>query len=589
MSRPRAFILILFLGLMAALFAFVSVSPRHTSAQASTSAWLQAVNILPADTDITGVFMMDAENVWLAGNNPAGEGRAFRIRWDGTRWSLLHAQTFAYAVYDVVAVSDQNVWVVGAQDMLLQGHYTSDYDYGWSVTILPWVGATFTTIQMLGNGDEGWAGGYISPQPDVGGNSQLILMHYEEGNWTRDDSISGEGYINSLHFTSGGGWAVGSGIWRYESGRWTREQDPEFCPDTVCYGAFAGVRAISGDEAWAVGTRAATCGICFSVGYAAHRTGDRWVQALETGTTSGGPSEPFLPGSFQDVTFTSPDHGFVVGHWTSRTDQAVRKPLLAVFDAGAWTYQSLPDVQTALHAVSAADADHVLAVGSGGIILSRGYSYNYPVTPPAQATPGHDAPPTTRVADPHDPDVTYFDLVGHTLRGPFRDYWRQHGGLEQFGYPLTEEYTEQSPTDGKPYTVQYFERARFEHHPENQPPYNVLLGLLGRTVTQGRENEEPFRPVPPKSRPAVGLYFPETSHTLAPEFVVYWESHGGLPVYGYPISEPFTEVSKTDGKPYLVQYFERNRLEYHPELPEAYRVSLGLLGADILRTRGWLP
>jgi hypothetical protein len=28
--------------------------------------------------------------------------------------------------------------------------------------------------------------------------------------------------------------------------------------------------------------------------------------------------------------------------------------------------------------------------------------------------------------------------------------------------------------------VQYFERAVFEHHPENQPPYNVLLSLLGK-------------------------------------------------------------------------------------------------------------
>ena len=47
--------------------------------------------------------------------------------------------------------------------------------------------------------------------------------------------------------------------------------------------------------------------------------------------------------------------------------------------------------------------------------------------------------------------------------------------------------------------------------------------------------------------------------------------------------------SPTDGKPYLVQYFERNRLEYHPELGEAYRVSLGLLGAQVLQSRGWLP
>ena len=36
-------------------------------------------------------------------------------------------------------------------------------------------------------------------------------------------------------------------------------------------------------------------------------------------------------------------------------------------------------------------------------------------------------------------------------------------------------------------------------------------------------------------------------------------------IFGFPISEEFTEVSKVDNKPYTVQYFERNRFEYHPE------------------------
>jgi hypothetical protein len=33
--------------------------------------------------------------------------------------------------------------------------------------------------------------------------------------------------------------------------------------------------------------------------------------------------------------------------------------------------------------------------------------------------------------------------------------------------------------NGKPYTVQYFERAVFELHPENKSPYDVLLSQLG--------------------------------------------------------------------------------------------------------------
>jgi hypothetical protein len=47
------------------------------------------------------------------------------------------------------------------------------------------------------------------------------------------------------------------------------------------------------------------------------------------------------------------------------------------------------------------------------------------------------------------------------------------------GFPISEEFTEVSPLNGKTYLVQYFERAVMEYHPENQPPYDVLLSQLG--------------------------------------------------------------------------------------------------------------
>ena len=49
---------------------------------------------------------------------------------------------------------------------------------------------------------------------------------------------------------------------------------------------------------------------------------------------------------------------------------------------------------------------------------------------------------------------------------------------------------ETSELNGLPYTVQYFERAVFESHPENKPPYDVELSQLGtylgrKTYTRG--------------------------------------------------------------------------------------------------------
>src|SRR5205823_3296996 len=112
--------------------------------------------------------------------------------------------------------------------------------------------------------------------------------------------------------------------------------------------------------------------------------------------------------------------------------------------------------------------------------------------------------------------VVYFPEVGHTLRGPFLSFWQNNGGLAIFGYPISEEFQDVSPTDGKTYTVQYFERNRFEYHPEFAGTRNeVLMGLLGVEVTQGRT----FTPEPPVQTTPSQTYFPQTQHSLKGAFL----------------------------------------------------------------------
>jgi hypothetical protein len=73
-----------------------------------------------------------------------------------------------------------------------------------------------------------------------------------------------------------------------------------------------------------------------------------------------------------------------------------------------------------------------------------------------------------------------FKETGKLLCGKFLQYWLTHGGLPQQGYPISNAFTEVSDLDGKPYTVQYFERAVFELHPEHAgTQYEVLLSQLG--------------------------------------------------------------------------------------------------------------
>ena len=169
-----------------------------------------------------------------------------------------------------------------------------------------------------------------------------------------------------------------------------------------------------------------------------------------------------------------------------------------------------------------------------------------------------------------------FPETGKTLGGAFLKYWNSHGGLAQQGYPVSEEIQETSDTDGKIYTVQYLERAVFEHHPENKPPYDILLALLGAQRYQQKYPQGAPGQVPnsePNSR-----VFPETGKRLGGLFRTYWERHGGLAQQGYPVSDEFDEVSDLDGQTYRVQYFERAVFEYHPENQPPYNVLLAQLG-----------
>ncbi|HET8627248.1 MAG TPA: glycoside hydrolase family 3 N-terminal domain-containing protein [Thermomicrobiales bacterium] len=170
----------------------------------------------------------------------------------------------------------------------------------------------------------------------------------------------------------------------------------------------------------------------------------------------------------------------------------------------------------------------------------------------------------------------YFPETGHTLSHGFLAYWEQFGGLPVFGYPLTDEYTD----PGTGLVTQYLERARFEWHPGAWPSrYDVELGQLGRELAQrqGLLGTPPFQRIE-AATDAHCTYFPETGHRLCFGFRDYWQAHGGLPIFGYPLSEEFRDPASG----LTVQYFERQRLEYHPDNPPGWQVEGGLLGRQLL-------
>ncbi len=73
-------------------------------------------------------------------------------------------------------------------------------------------------------------------------------------------------------------------------------------------------------------------------------------------------------------------------------------------------------------------------------------------------------------------------------------------------------------------------------------------------------------------------YFPETRHNLCGELRAYWNRTGGLVMHGYPLTEEYVVPELG----VLTQWFERSRLEAHPNNPSQFHVLQGHVSREIL-------
>lgn len=145
-----------------------------------------------------------------------------------------------------------------------------------------------------------------------------------------------------------------------------------------------------------------------------------------------------------------------------------------------------------------------------------------------------------------------FPETGHTITGEFLAFYQQVPDPELvYGYPITEQITGK---DGL--VVQYFQKVRFELHPEMPEGQKVQLTPLGRLMYK------PGVSFPFTKNPAICRSF-ETGFDVCYAYLEFFDQQGGVARFGLPISE----VEEREGR--LVQYFEYARLEWHPESVQA--------------------
>lgn len=158
----------------------------------------------------------------------------------------------------------------------------------------------------------------------------------------------------------------------------------------------------------------------------------------------------------------------------------------------------------------------------------------------------------------------YFEETRHWVRGEFLiKYNSAPDPLRLYGYPITPAFLDKTTNQ----VIQYFQKARFELHPEAPPGEQVQLSLLGSFLY------EPGSPLSSFDNSPTCRKF-GTEYNVCMAFVEFYIQNGGEAQFGKPISGLELQNKR------MVQYFENARFEWRSDYPPGMRVALGDLGSE---------
>ena len=161
----------------------------------------------------------------------------------------------------------------------------------------------------------------------------------------------------------------------------------------------------------------------------------------------------------------------------------------------------------------------------------------------------------------------YFPKTGHWVTDPFLEkYLSVPNPAELFGDPITDAF--QDELYG--FTVQYFEKVRFEYRPEAIPDLQIRISPLGSYIYQ------PGKPLSVTFNRSACEFYPNVSpgYYICFDFLGFFKENGGVSQFGYPISNFETQ----DG--WIVQYFQNARFEWHPQNQDGQWVTVSDLGSQ---------
>ena len=575
------------LFLLALAFVLSGSTAKETVADTpATGCWtiFQSSNTGLQINEVSALAVLSKDDLWAAGyySPTYNSYKSLVMHWDGKSWSMVptpNNEGYSYKLLAIEAISSDDIWATGnyhANDSQLELTLIMHWDgEKWAQVEIPKLGnlGSLNGISAVSKDDIWAVGSYYSSHDAISYN---LIMHWDGNNWSPPDEIPNpHPYYpnypgpNSLHavaaISQDDVWAIGAtdggpSVLHWNGKNWTEGPFPRL-KQGVKLQALA---AIGPGDIWVAG-----------VDPDSHLLTLHWDGSVWTPVPAITPGAKII--TVVALAAVSKDNIWLIGN-DSHSEMTVM--LLMHWDGKAWN--AVPNVLqdtrqdfSSVVSAGAADPDGSLwmvvpgfSTGAAPLLLRRDTTNCVEATPVA-------TPLVPPVMVPGNDNRT-FPETGKAVSGLFLDYWQTHGGLAQQGYPISSLIGEISPLDGKTYTVQYFERAVFEYHPENKSPYNILLSQLGAFRYKSRHpNGAPAQR--PNTSPGSRL-FPVTGKRLGGRFLDYWTANGGLAQQGYPLSDEFSEVSPSDGKTYTVQYFERAVFEAHPENQPPFDVLLSLSG-----------
>lgn len=419
---------------------------------------------------LNGVWATGPNDVWAVGEMGRGQNAGVSVvhHWNGTGWSETPIGT--PFLNDVVALSPDDVWIAGSAIYHWDGRQ-------WALSERN-TGEKFGLLALAPNNI--WAVG----QAPVGAEA----VHWDGTSWKATPAGADRGAkplsvaaLGQNDFWAVGLYEAGALMLHWDGSNWAGIPNPIPGFNTEMHSVIK-----VGEELWAAGKRTISANGSDIV--IARHSPDPCPEP--------GPATPLnppvpLPGT-ESLPFVTGKtiSGIFLTYWQDHGGlQQQGYPITSVIgevsdlDGKVYTVQYFERSIFEYHPELKGTQYEVLLSQLGTFQYERKYRGN---GAPNQR-PNQDA------------GTLFFPETGKKLGGSFLRYWQDHGGLAQQGFPISDEFTEVSEVDGKPYTVQYFERSVFEWHPENAPPYNVLLSLLGNFRYQ--EKYTPGQNITPTNKP----------------------------------------------------------------------------------------